>query len=67
MVARDVGAVGLARTNDPNSGSSQWYICNGDATFLDNNYCAFGMVVKGQEAADALRAGDVMKKVTLKE
>ena len=61
------GAVGLARTDVKDSGSSQFYICTGDAQFLDKNYCAFGMVVSGRDVADSLRAKDEIKKATVKE
>jgi peptidyl-prolyl cis-trans isomerase B (cyclophilin B) len=36
------GVLSMARTNDPNSAGSQFFICHGDATFLDNQYTAFG-------------------------
>lgn len=61
------GVVGLARTPEPDSGNSQFYVCIGDATFLDKNYCAFGTVVEGMDVAEALRVGDSMKKVSLAE
>jgi peptidyl-prolyl cis-trans isomerase B (cyclophilin B) len=36
------GVLSMARTNDPNSAGSQFFICHGDASFLDNQYTAFG-------------------------
>ena len=42
----------MARTNDPNSASSQFFICYGDASFLDGKYAAFGKVVEGMETVD---------------
>lgn len=36
------GVLSMARTNDPNSAGSQFFICHGDATFLDGQYTAFG-------------------------
>ena len=44
----------MARTNMPNSASSQFFICHADATFLDGNYAAFGEVVEGIETVDAI-------------
>jgi cyclophilin family peptidyl-prolyl cis-trans isomerase len=41
------GAIGMARTSDPNSATSQFYICDGPQHFLDDNYAVFGKVTKG--------------------
>jgi len=46
------GVVSAARTNDPNSFGGQFFICVGDASWLDGQYTAFGM-----EVADAIVAG----------
>src|SRR4029079_7433613 len=43
------GTVSMARAGDPNSGDSQFFICFGDATFLDNQSTAWGSVVDGSE------------------
>ncbi|HNZ62949.1 MAG TPA: peptidylprolyl isomerase [Bacillota bacterium] len=54
------GAVSMARTNDPNSASSQFFICHASSSFLDGLYAAFGAVVAGMEEVDriaALRTG----------
>ncbi len=48
------GVVSMARTNMPNSASSQFFICHADATFLDGNYAAFGRVVEGIETVDKI-------------
>ncbi|MCL5035772.1 MAG: peptidylprolyl isomerase [Chloroflexi bacterium] len=48
------GAVGAARSQDPNSASSQFFICVADAQFLNNNYTVFGKVLQGQEVADEI-------------
>jgi len=61
----DAGAVAMARSQDPNSASSQFYITLGPAAFLDMNYAVFGRVVDGMDAVKELRAGDVMTSVTL--
>lgn len=44
----------MARANDPNSGSSQFFICHADSTFLDGDYAAFGYVTEGIEVVDAV-------------
>jgi cyclophilin family peptidyl-prolyl cis-trans isomerase len=61
------GIVGLARSQDPNSGSCQWYITKKDSTFLDSQYTTFGRVVKGMDVVDKLTIGDVMTRVTIAE
>ena len=48
------GIVSMARTVEPNSASSQFFICDADATFLDGNYAAFGYVIAGLETVDAI-------------
>ncbi len=48
------GVISMARSQDPNSASSQFFICySDDCTFLDGNYAAFGKVVEGMEVCDA--------------
>lgn len=42
----------MARSADPNSASSQFFICYGDCTFLDGQYAAFGKVIDGMETVD---------------
>ncbi|MCX9012628.1 MAG: peptidylprolyl isomerase [Candidatus Methanoperedens sp.] len=59
------GAVGMARSQDPNSASSQFYICLEDAKFLDKNYAVFGQVIEGQDVASKIRKGDKMVKATI--
>tara|TARA_B100001113_G_C21020409_1_gene583290 strand:+ start:363 stop:971 length:609 start_codon:yes stop_codon:yes gene_type:complete len=48
------GILSMARTNDPNSASSQFFICHDNASFLDNNYTVFGKVIKGLEIIDQI-------------
>ncbi len=48
------GAVGMARSQDPNSASSQFYICDGAQHGLDGNYAVFGQVVEGMEVVRAI-------------
>jgi peptidylprolyl isomerase len=52
------GACSMARTSDPNSANSQFFICFGDATFLDRQYTVWGNVVEGMEHVDALPKGE---------
>jgi peptidyl-prolyl cis-trans isomerase B (cyclophilin B) len=59
------GAVGMARSQDPNSATSQFYICLGEAKFLDNKYAIFGQVIEGQDIAEKIIKGDKMIKVTI--
>lgn len=59
------GTVAMARAQNPNSAGSQFYICLGDAHFLDRQYTVFGQVTSGQDAVDAVRVGDVMEKVSI--
>ena len=50
------GVISMARTNVPDSASSQFFICHADATFLDGQYAAFGKVVEGIDAVDDIAA-----------
>ncbi|WP_404335987.1 peptidylprolyl isomerase [Sphingomonas sp. MMS12-HWE2-04] len=52
------GVCSMARTNDPNSANSQFFICLDDATFLDRQYTVWGEVVEGMENVDALPKGE---------
>jgi peptidyl-prolyl cis-trans isomerase B (cyclophilin B) len=59
------GALAMARSSDPNSAGSQFYICIGDARFLDNQYTVFGNTVEGIETVDKIKKGDKMNAVTI--
>jgi len=59
------GTVAMARSSNPDSAGSQFYICLDDARFLDNQYTVFGQMSSGFEALDAIRRGDEMTSVTL--
>jgi peptidylprolyl isomerase/peptidyl-prolyl cis-trans isomerase B (cyclophilin B) len=61
------GTLAMARSSNPNSAGSQFYICLDDAPFLNKQYTVFGHVVEGQDVVDAIRVGDVMKTVTVEE
>jgi len=52
------GTCSMARTNNPDSANSQFFICFGDARFLDNQYTVWGEVTEGMEHADALPKGE---------
>ena len=52
------GAVSMARTPDPNSANSQFFICTDDARFLDRQYTIWGEVIEGMEHVDALPKGE---------
>jgi peptidyl-prolyl cis-trans isomerase B (cyclophilin B) len=48
------GIVSMARSSDPDSAGSQFFIVTGDSTFLDREYTVFGQVVNGMEVADKI-------------
>ena len=52
------GTVSMARSSDPNSANSQFFICFEAAPFLDRNYTVFGKVVEGMEHVDKIKRGD---------
>ncbi len=52
------GVCSMARTNNPNSANSQFFICLDDATFLDGQYTVWGEVVEGMDHVDALPKGE---------
>jgi len=60
----DAGVIAMARANDPNSASSQFYFTLAAASFLDMQYAVFGKVIEGLDAVQQLRGGDKMTKVT---
>ena len=50
------GTISMARAQDPNSASSQFFICQANSTFLDGSYAAFGRVTDGMDVVDAICA-----------
>lgn len=52
------GAVGAARTSDPNSANSQFFICFDDCGFLDGQYTVWGQVTSGMEFVDKVARGE---------
>ena len=65
------GTVGMARTSDPNSANSQFFICYDDCSFLNSQYTVWGQVIEGMEYVDMIQKGepprnpDAMKRVTV--
>jgi cyclophilin family peptidyl-prolyl cis-trans isomerase len=51
------GTVSAARTNNPNSANSQFFICFGDAPWLDRQYSVWGEVIEGMDHVDAIKKG----------
>ena len=48
------GVLSMARSNDPNSAGSQFFICHGDPRFLDKQYTAFGQLIKGDDVLEKI-------------
>lgn len=48
------GTISMARSNDPDSASSQFFICDADDPFLDGDYAAFGHVIEGMDVVDKI-------------
>jgi len=61
------GAVAMARSQDPDSAGSQFYICYGPTPHLDGQYTVFGQVVSGMEHVDRITQGDRMTSVAITE
>ena len=52
------GTLSMARTSDPNSANSQFFICFKEASFLDRQYTVFGKVIEGMEFVDNIKRGE---------
>ena len=52
------GAVGMARSSDPNSANSQFFICFNDCSFLNKQYTVWGQVVEGMQFVDQIKRGE---------
>lgn len=50
------GVISMARSSDPDSASSQFFIMHADASYLDGNYAAFGRVIEGMDVVDEIAA-----------
>ncbi len=48
------GVISMARSNNPDSAGSQFFICHGNPTFLDHQYTAFGKLIKGDEVLEKI-------------
>ena len=59
------GTLSMARSSDPNSGGSQFYICLADQPSLNGQYTVFGQVVSGMDVVNKITQGDVMRSVTI--
>ena len=56
-IPHEKGTLSMARSNDPNSANSQFFICLESAPHLDRNYSVFGKVIKGMEFVDLIKKG----------
>ena len=56
------GVCSMARSSSPNSANSQFFICFGDARFLDKQYTAWGKVTEGMDVVDAIKRGEPVNK-----
>tara|TARA_B100000686_G_C16509899_1_gene821548 strand:+ start:286 stop:840 length:555 start_codon:yes stop_codon:yes gene_type:complete len=56
-IAHERGTLSMARSNDPNSANSQFFICFKSAPHLDRQYTVFGKVIKGMEFVDLIKKG----------
>jgi peptidylprolyl isomerase len=61
------GVVGMARSQDPNSAGSQWFVTLGDAPHLNGQYTVFGKVAQGMEIVDCLEVGDAIVDIAIQE
>ena len=52
------GTLSMARSQDPNSANSQFFICFKEAAFLDRQYSVFGKVIEGMEFVDSIKRGE---------
>ena len=53
-LSHERGVISMARSQNPNSASSQFFICHADAKYLDGQYAAFGKVVDGMDTVDEI-------------
>jgi len=61
------GTVSMARSADPDSAGSQFYICLGAHPHLDNQYTVFGQVTEGQDVVDNIKVGTEITKVSVQD
>ena len=61
------GSLSMAKTNAPDTGGSQFFICHVPTPHLDRQHTVFGKVLSGLEVVDKIQGGDVMKRVWIEE
>jgi len=57
-IPHERGTLSMARSSDPDSANSQFFICFDQASFLDRQYTVFGKVIEGMEFVDMIKRGD---------
>ena len=57
-IPHERGTLSMARSQDPNSANSQFFICFKESSFLDRQYTVFGKVVEGMDLVDKIKKGD---------
>ena len=57
-IPHEKGTLSMARSSDPDSANSQFFICFDQASFLDRQYTVFGKVIEGMEFVDLIKRGD---------
>jgi peptidyl-prolyl cis-trans isomerase B (cyclophilin B) len=60
-----LGTLSMARAQDPDSAGSQFFVCIGDAPFLNGKYAAFGKVTEGMPVALSIKPGDKIKDIEI--
>jgi peptidylprolyl isomerase len=61
------GVVGMARSNEPDSAGSQWFVTLADAPHLNGQYTVFGKVTQGMDVVDAIQVGDAINAIDIQE
>lgn len=61
-----IGTLSMARSQDPNSGGSQFFVCLGDQPSLDGQYTVFGETVSGMEVVNSIVPGDIIREVVIR-
>ena len=61
------GIVGMARSQEPNSAGSQWFVTLGDAPHLNGQYTVFGRVTQGMDVVDCIEVGDAIVSLEIQE
>jgi peptidylprolyl isomerase len=61
------GVVGMARSSEPDSAGSQWFVTLDDAPHLNGQYTVFGKVTQGMDVVDAIQVGDTINAIDIQE